>query len=324
VESIVKVFTILFLVAGLVLINYGTEGERSQAEAASTAEAANPEAGGELPWVYGGYVKLDQFHLRYYYVFREAVEKVLRGEATWENSIKDNTGIVDVWFKSDGNLLRLDRYLEKIEGMPDSYEGESPETVSYDGKTYSLYEKIIQKGLQKTKYTYGFESKSEYDAEKKDVVTTKTGRYEKSTSQALMKHDQKSAVSSMRAGHVTEASFGFGFYCPGNPDFKGLETSSLELMKIMKPLKYKKLIEGWKVKEKIAGRISIKNYGSPPFHFTEGFQFIDKELGIGLAGYLEGCRKGERLKETKFEEPKLVYKALIVETTVSSDVFEDN
>ena len=329
-----KVFTSLFLVMGLILTGCGTkteqtraestsiakQGAESRAEATSMAETPNPEAGGELPWVFGGYGKLGQLHLRYYYVFKEPVKKVLRGEMTWEDSLKDNTGIVDVWFKSDGSLFRLDRYLENLEGISDS-SGTTPETVSYDGKTYSLYERIIQKGLQKTISTFASKPISRYDREKNKTVTTKAGDYQKSTSQAFRKYDPKLAVTSMISGHVTEARFGFGFYFPCNPNLKEVETSGLELMKMMKPARYKKLMEGWKVEEKIAGRISVKHYDSPPFHNTEGFQFIDKELGIGLAGYLEGCRQVERFKKTKFEKPKLVFKALVVETTVSNDVF---
>ena len=55
----------------------------------------------------------------------------------------------------------------------------------------------------------------------------------------------------------------------------------------------------------------------------KGFQFIDKELGIGLEGYLEGCSKSWLYPETKFEELRLLYRALLGETTVSPDILEN-
>ena len=101
----------------------------------------------------------------------------------------------------------------------------------------------------------------------------------------------------------------------------------LEDMKITDPAKYKQIIDGWKAEKDIAGRAVVKDFSSPlPFKGgigVEGFQFIDLEYGIGLEGYLTGCPKSWMYKETKFEEPKLVYKVLFVETTVSPDVFEN-
>jgi hypothetical protein len=104
-----------------------------------------------------------------------------------------------------------------------------------------------------------------------------------------------------------------------------LGEAALELTKMMNPAEYKKIIQSWKVKKKIAGRTAVKDYMSPPAFrggTTKGFQFIDLELGIGLEGYLEGCSKSWVFQETKFEEPKLIYKALLVEKTAPPDVFE--
>ena len=71
----------------------------------------------------------------------------------------------------------------------------------------------------------------------------------------------------------------------------------------------------------------MKDYDSPPtvggVMGMQGFQFIDTELGIGLEGYLEGCPKSWMYEETIFEEPKLMYQALLVETNVYPDVFEN-
>ena len=77
----------------------------------------------KIPWDDYGYIKLSQFHIRYYYIFEEAIDKVLRGEMSWEEAIKDNTGIAEVWFKSDSSLFRFDRYIEKLEAKCQSFIG---------------------------------------------------------------------------------------------------------------------------------------------------------------------------------------------------------
>ena len=36
------------------------------------------------------YFECIRFHLRYYYIFGEAIGKVLKGEMSWEEAIKEN------------------------------------------------------------------------------------------------------------------------------------------------------------------------------------------------------------------------------------------
>lgn len=324
----VKLFTVLFLVSGLILISCGKKSEEPETREISLAKEEAPESKIEFPWNVYGYEKQTQFHLRYYYIFGEAIDKVLKGEMSWEKAIKDNTGIVEVWFKSDGSLFRLDRYIEKLGAKCESYEGTPPDTISYNDKIYSLYERMIQKGTKLTSYTFRSGTQIGYDNETKQAIA-KDCYYEEFTSEKKKPVDQSSAISWMMMGH--QSGTGFGFYLKQRlggmeKDFEEAEKSALELTKIMNPSEYKKIIEGWKVKKEIAGRKAVRDYGSPPpfrgIIGIKGFQFIDTELGIGLAGYLEGCPKSWMYEETKFEEPKLTYKALLVETTVSLDVFE--
>lgn len=311
-KVLVKCFTVLFLVSGLILISCGKKGEEPETGEISLVEEEAPEAEIELPWIFGGYTKLDQFHLRYYYVSGKAVMRVLRGEMSWEESIKENTRIDDVWFKSDGSLFRLDRYVEKIEAKCESYEGAPPDTISYNGKTYSLYERLIQKGLQETNYTFAYRTKTGYDEQSKQAIAQDC-YYERITSEASKEQNHSSAIS--------EAVLGLVIYHSSGSDDKESLISDLELDKLMNPSRYKRIMEGWKLKQKIAGRTAVKHYYAIPVVAVgvEGFQFLDTKLGIGLVSYIEECRA---FKEIKFEEPKLRYKALLVETTVSLDVFE--
>jgi hypothetical protein len=330
-KNLVKLFTVLFFISLLTILICGEKGERAEAGVMSLAKGYASGAEDKVPWDDYGYMDLNQFHLRYYYIFSDAVDKVLRGEMSWEEAIKDNTGIAEVWYKSDGSLFRFDRYIEKLDAKCQSYEGKPPDTLSYNDKTYYLYERIIQKGKQLTSYTFRSGTQIDYDHETKQSIA-ESCRYEEFTSEKKEPVDQDSAISWMMMGHVSGA--GFGFYLTqktGDEELdKGLEElgeSSLELTKFMNPEQYKKIVEGWKVKKEIAGRKAVKDISSPPpfaGHLTmKGYQFIDIELGIGLEGYLEGCTKSWIYKETIFKEPKLRYKALLVEKTVSQDVFEN-
>jgi len=327
-RALIKFILILFFIGGLAIVFCGEKGERFDARDVSLIHAGIPGTEAKSPWNDYGYEKLTQFHLRYYYVFGEAIDKVLKGEMSWEEAIKDHTGVVEVWFKSDGSLFRLDRYIEKLEARCESYKGTPPDTISNDDKVYSLCERMIQKGTKLTSYTFRSGAQIGYDDETKQAVA-KNCYYEEFISENKKPVEQGSAVSWMMMGHQSGA--GFGFYVKQRlggmeDDFEEAEESALELTKLMNPPEYKKIIESWKVKKEIAGRKAVKDYSSPPpiggVIGMKGFQFIDIELGIGLAGYLDGCPKSWMYEETKFKEPKLVYKALLVETTVSPDVFE--
>ena len=330
-KILVKLFSVLFIFSVLTLLSCGEKGERAEAGEMSPAKGNSTGAEIKIPWDDYGYMKLTQFHIRYYYIFSDAVDKVLRGEMSWEEAIKDNTGIAEVWFKSEGGLFRFDRYIEKLDAKCQSYEGEPPDTLSYNGRTYYLYERTIQKGKQFESHTFSSGTQIGYDDETKQAIA-ESCRYEKFTSEKRQPVDQGSAISRMMMGHVSGA--GFGFYLTqktGDEELdKGLEEldeSTLELTRLMNPEEYKKIVEGWKVKKEIAGRKAVKNSSSPPAFkgilTMKGYQFIDAELGIGLEGYYEGCSKSYMYEETIFEEPKLVYKALLVETAVPPDVFEN-
>lgn len=316
----VKPVVISFLVLALIVISSDRKAQEDGGVLIGGVEASEKKI--ELPWKFGGYTEVEELHLQYHYVFGEAIEKVLSGEMSWEDSIKDNTGIVEVWFKSDGSHLRLDRYIEKLGVICESYEGAPPETISHNGKTYSLYERVIQEGRQRTHYGFSYRAQTGYDEETQQAIGEGC-HYETSTFQASKKPDPQSAITSMMAGHTSLA--GFSFYSSNSSDARELLASGLELDKFMDPSGYERTVEGWKIKEKIAGRDAVKHNISPisaRFGLAKGFQFIDTELGIGLAGYLEGCAKSLTHKETKFEQPKLVFHALLVETTVSGDLFE--
>jgi len=330
-KVLVKLFSVLVIISVLTFLSCGKKSEKSENGEISAAKGNPSGTEVKIPWDDYGYMKLTQFHIRYYYIFSDAVDKVLRGEMSWEEAIKDNTGIAEVWFKSDGGLFRFDRYIEKLDAKCQSYEGKSPDTLSYNDKTYYLYERIIQKGQQLTSFTFRSGTQIDYDHETKQAIA-ESCRYEKSASEKKEMVDQGSAISWMMMGHVSGT--GFGFYLTQkmgdeelDKDLEELGESTLELTKLMNPEEYKKIVESWKTKKEIAGRKAVKDISSPPSfkgHITmKGYQFIDTELGIGLEGYLEGCSKSWVYQETIFEEPELVYKALLVETTVSAEVFEN-
>ncbi len=264
----------------------------------------------KLPWKFGGFTSQNQLHLKYFYVFKDALDNAGIGEAAYDEAIKDNTGIVEVWFNSEGSLFRLDRYVEKPKVSCDSYEDPKPETLSYEGKTYTLIQRIIQKGLQKTEYKLVSNS-------------SRACRIEKNTTEVNITQNHDQALGSMTHGETVQPDFWFCF--SSSATAKQMEELSYEMMKLTKRNKYDKVLAGWKDKQKVAERDTVKNYNSAPvFGGGEGYELIDVELGIGLEGYIEEYRDFGSGRKFQFEGAKLVYKALIVETSVPNDVFEIN
>ncbi|MEE8638110.1 MAG: hypothetical protein V3T21_03595, partial [Candidatus Margulisiibacteriota bacterium] len=121
-KGLAKLFVVLFLVSGLILSGCAEKKEKAETKKTKAEEKISITAE-QPPWDDYGYKELNEFHLRYYYILAEAINKVLDAEMSWEEAIKDNTGIVEVWFKSDGSLFRLDRYVEKLKAKCKSYKG---------------------------------------------------------------------------------------------------------------------------------------------------------------------------------------------------------
>ena len=233
----ITLFAVLFFVSGLTLISCGKQSEEPETREISLAKEEAPEPKIEYPWNNYGYEKQTQFHLRYYYIFGEAISKVLKGEMSWEEAIKENTGIAEVWFKSDGSLFRFDRYIEKLEAKCQSFKGKPPDTISHNDKIYSLYERIVQKGKNLTSYTFSSGEQIDYDNETKQAIA-KDCYYEKFNSEKKKPVDQGTAISWMMMGHQSGA--GFGFYL--NQRLDGMEEdleeaakAALELTKMMNP-----------------------------------------------------------------------------------------
>lgn len=262
----------------------------------------------KLPWKFGGFTSQNQLHLKYFYVFKDALDRAGSGEAAYDEAIQNNTGIVEIWFNSEGSLFRLDRYVEKPKVSCDSFEDPKPETLSYEGKTYTLIHRIIQKELQKTEF-------------KLTSNSSRACRIEKNTTQVNITQNHDQALGSMTYGETVQPDFWFyHFYSDIS---KQMEASSHEMMKLLKRDKYEKVMAGWKDKQDVAGRTTIKNYNSAPvFGGGEGYELIDVELGIGLEGYIEEYRDFSSGRRFQFGGAKLVYKALIVETSVPDNVFE--
>ena len=79
-RALVKFFIILFFIGGLTIIICGGKVEKFETRDVSLVHPSIPGTEAKSPWNDYGYKKLTQFHLRYYYIFEEAIEKVLKGD----------------------------------------------------------------------------------------------------------------------------------------------------------------------------------------------------------------------------------------------------
>ena len=274
-------------------------------ETGETKEQMMEETTGSFfPWN-DGFKDLETFSMSVYFVKVDAIDKMQKGiENSTEKAIENKTGIVKIWFKSDGGLLRIDHYNENWYGKG-LCQGSPTEFLDYDGKKYALTIREMYKENTKTRWAHSFI---------KQIITQGGNeawdckmKLEKQTVQTKLKN----------AGETIEAAFGLAAYKYAKPsvyttnaDYENeIEQTkqTYEQYQQNNGARYALESNSLKARETIAGRNSAKFYITKPFGY--GYELRDLELGNGLAFYLESLIS-DKGKTITLEKPFLLYTVL--------------
>lgn len=253
-----------------------------------------------IPWTFGGYQNVQEFHLKYWSLSKETlsdVQNIKKGDLKSE--------ISELWFSQDPPLFRVDKYIEEGSIQCNQFKGREWEKISHEGKTYILSERTIQSNSKRTHY---------YLENISSGGGTELCEYKKFESTKNRPNSLKDVLFLLTVIP----------YISG-PDDEEMTTSSLEMDKLLNPEKFKRIMGELRIKQERAGRQTVKwetSHGLVRIP-DQGYAFVDLEWGVGIEGYLTGQRGGAGFEAVEFEKPVCIYRALSIDNMISSpDVFK--
>jgi hypothetical protein len=253
-----------------------------------------------IPWKFGGYQNVKEFHLKYLSLSTETLRDF---ENIKKGTLK--TEINELWFRQDPPMIRIDKYIEEGTIQCNQFKNREWEKITHEGKTYVLSERTIQLDSERTHYY--LENISSGGGMELCEYKTFEGTKDKPTSLRDV------LLLLTVVPHISEL------------DDEEMISSSLEMDKLLNPDKFKKMTGELQIKHEKAGRSTCKwETGHGLIHFpAQGYAFIDLEWGIGIEGHLTGQRGGGGFEAIEFEKPVCIYKALKIAAKISDpDVFE--
>jgi len=254
----------------------------------------------KIPWTFGGYEKVSEFHLKYWSVAKETFEDFQNFK---EGNIKSE--LSELWFSQNPPRIRIDKYLEEGFIQCNQFKGREWEKTEHDGKTYVLKERIIQTNSQRTTY---------YIQNISSGGGVELCEYKKEETTANRPSSLRDALYLLTTiPYITE------------PENEEMLVSSFEMDELFNPEKYKKTVAEIKKRYEIIGRQTAKwetGHGLVLIPAL-GFAYMDLEWGFALEGYLTGQRGGGVSQPVTLEKPVCIYKALAVATQISNaEVFK--
>lgn len=253
-----------------------------------------------IPWKFGGFQNVQEFHLKFWLLSGETlsdVQNIKKGELKSE--------ISELWFSQDPPLIRVDKYIEEGSIQCNQFKGREWEKITHEGKAYILSERTIQSDSKRIHYYL------ENISSGGGVELCEYKKFEGTKNKPKSLKDALFLLTIIP--YISE------------PDAEEMITSSLEMDKLLDPEKFKRIMEELKIKQEKAGRQTVKwetSHGLVRIP-DQGYAFVDLEWGIGIEGYLTGQRGGAGFESVEFAKPVCIYRALSIDKRISDpDVFK--
>lgn len=247
-----------------------------------------------IPWTFGGYQKISEFHLKYLSLSSETLEDF---QNIQDGNLKFD--LSELWYSQNPPRLRIDKYIEEGSIQCTQFKGREWEKIMHEGKTYILKERVIQTNSKRIDYTL------ENISSGGGVELCEYKKYETT----------KNVPASLKDALFLLTVIPY----LAEPEYQEMVASNLEMDKLFDPDKYKKTLSELKKRYEKLGRQTAKwETGHGILRFpAQGFAFMDLEWGIALEGYLTGQSGGGVSQPVTLENPVCLYKALNIEAKIS-------
>jgi hypothetical protein len=292
------------------------EGDQQASKGSTSAQqSARPtevksNVDSRIPWTLGGGDKLRGLHLRFWGMTNDDV-KQLQDVVSGRQKITPR--VSEIWFTASPPQLRVDRFWDQTGPYPKDlteFEGREWETITFEGKLFVLYERVIVNGTQQTSY----ELKKLRTVFNKDGVQgtrAEIGTFEKTVRTV----SAPTIDTALKAGTI---------------EIPVMSQNQCELWlqlleegdRVKMPELYKQAIAGLRERRTIAGRTAARYVHSATLESVLQYEFIDLPTAIGLEGNLTGWA-GPASYRPEWKDNYCIYRVVLFDTTPpATNVFD--
>jgi hypothetical protein len=263
-----------------------------------------------IPWSPGNVDQLRGLHLRVWGLTNEDVKKL---QDVVSGRRKVTPRISEIWFTAKPPRLRVDRFWDQTGPYPKDlaeFEGHAWETMTFEGKPFVLYERVIVHDTQETTYKLK-KLRTVFNRDGVQGARAEIGTFTK-TVRAI---PAPTVATALKAGTI---------------DIPVMSSHRCELwLKLLEesdrtkqPERYEQAMAGLRERRTIAGRTAARHVHSAALESILRYDFIDLPTAIGLEGYLTGWA-GQASYRPAWKDNYCIYRVVRFDPTPPAcDVFD--
>lgn len=286
----------------------GYTAQSRQTDAEPTVVKSNVDS--RIPWTPGGGDKLQGLHLQFWGLTNDDVKQL---QDVVSGRRKLTPRVSEIWFTASPPRLRVDRFWDQTGPYPKDLtelEGHEWETMTFEGKPFVLYERVIVNGTQETAYTLK-KLRTVFNKDGVQGTRAEIGTFVKTVR----------AVSAPAIDTALKA---------GTIDILVMSPHRCELwLKLLEggdrvklPERYEQAMAGLRERRTIAGRTAARYVHSAALESILRYDFIDLSTAIGLEGHLTGWA-GPASYRPPWKDDYCIYRVVLFEPTLpAADVFD--
>jgi len=286
----------------------GSKAQPRQTDAKPPGVKSNVDS--RIPWTLGGSDKLRGLHVQMWGLTNDDVKQL---QDVVSGRQKTVPRVSNIWFTASPPRLRVDRFWDQTGPYPKDlteFEGREWETMTFEGKLFVLYERVIVNGTQETAYTLK-KLRTVFNRDGVQGARADIGTFVKTVR----------AVSAPTIDTALKA---------GTIDIPVMSPHRCELWlqlleegdRVKLPERYKQAMAGLRERRTIAGRTAARYVHSATLESVLRYDFIDLPTAIGLEGHLTGWA-GPASYRPAWKDNYCIYRVVLFDPTPpAADVFD--
>jgi len=259
---------------------------------------AKGEADSRIPWTVDGCDVLRGLHLRIWGMTSDDVKNV---QEIVSGRRKITPRVSEIWFTAEPPRLRVDRFWDQSGPYPKDlteFEGHPWETITFEGKPFVLYERVVIDGTQETAYALK-KLRTVFNRDGVQGARAEIGTFEK----AVRPVPAPTVAAALKAGTL-DLPVMRAQACQRWLDL--LERGDREKL----PQRYEQAMEGLRERRTIAGRTAARYVHSATLESVLRYDFVDLKTAVGLEGHLIGWA-GPASYRPAWKEDYCIYRVVL-------------